>query len=286
MVYQEKGAERIEIAASYRVESGAVGFELEDYDRDLPLIIDPLLSYAAYWGTADHEHAFALTVDQQGAPFTGASGALTADENGPGDFNVFITKFEPDGQTVAFTTFFGGARDEWGLGITVDAQGRPYVTGMTGSEDFPIERGFQTEFGGAGPTFGVDAFVTQLSADGSTVLYSTYLGGSSDDGARGIAVDAAGDILVAGGTASPDFPTQNALQPQNAGGEQFGTDGFAAKLSGTTGQLIYSTYLGGRDDDSVTALTVDSAGEVLLAGVTASDDFPLVQPLQGQLGGA
>jgi len=163
------------------------------------------------------------------------------------------------------------------------------VTGSTVSTDFPITTGaFQTVCGT--PTFCKDAFVTKLNPDGSGLVYSTYLGGSGGGGpfgdlGAGIAVDSAGNAYVTGTTFSSDFPTENALQPSK--GERFSTlsDAFITKLNPEGSALIYSTYLGGRQNDVGSSIAVDTENNVYITGDTDSTNFPVVDPPQPFLSG-
>jgi len=181
----------------------------------------------------------------------------------------------------AYSTYLGGSGDDDGIGIAFDSQGNTYVTGETASSNFP---GASDNLRGTS-----DAFVAKIAADGSSLIYSTYVGGSGAESGNGIAVDAAGDAFVAGGTQSPDFPTstgafQTAPKAGNTG------SAFLFKLSPDGKTLTYSTYLGGTGDDVALGLGLDSAGKnAYLTGVTSSIDFPIpssLTPLQGYPGGA
>ena len=153
-------------------------------------------------------------------------------------------------------------------GIAVDTSGNAYVTGYTCSSDFPTTAGaFQTTFGG-GLT---DAFVTELNPTGSGLVYSTYLGGSGYDDGFGIAVDASGNAYVTGFTDSTDFPTTAGAFQTTFGG--FG-DAFVTELNPTGSGLVYSTYLGGSDDDEGYGIAVDTSGNAYVTGYTHSSDFP------------
>jgi hypothetical protein len=182
---------------------------------------------------------------------------------------------------VTYSTYLGGTGNDYGNGIAVDAAtGDALVTGVTSSTDFPTGNPWQSNYGG-----GVDdAFVTRISADGSTLLYSTYLGGSNFDAANGIAVDAStGDVLVTGTTASTDFPTRNALQPAKGGGPY---DAFVTRIRADGGDLVYSTYLGGSGSDQGEAIAADTTtGDALVTGLTTSTDFPTANALQPNYGG-
>jgi hypothetical protein len=182
-----------------------------------------------------------------------------------------------DGSALVYSTYLGGSSIERGLGITVDATGHAYVTGITGSRDFLTTLGaFKTSCGDE-PPFCSDAFVTKLNADGTDLVYSTYLGGSGDDEARGIAVDATRRAYVTGMTGSRDFPTTPGAF-QTSCGEQppFSCrDAFVTKLNADGTDLVYSTYLGGIGPESVGGIAVDASGNTYVAGSTfAASSFP------------
>jgi Beta-propeller repeat len=161
----------------------------------------------------------------------------------------------------------------FGSGIVVDSSGSAYITGVAGSADFPTTVGaFQTTWKGE------DAFVAKLNPRGTGLIYSTFLGGGATDTIAGVAIDQAGNAYVAGGTNSNDFPTTpGAFQPTYANGSvAFGpADAFVTKLNPTGTALVYSTYLGGRDDDGAGPIAVDPAGNAYTTGSTLSADFPV-----------
>jgi hypothetical protein len=171
--------------------------------------------------------------------------------------------------TLAYSTYLGGRGDDEGFGIAVDAAGNAYVTGHTASTNFPTTPGaFQTTFGGG---FG-DAFVSKLNAAGSALLYSTYLGGSTDDLGSGIAIDASGDAYVTGHTDSSNFPTTAGAFQTTSGGF---TDAFVSKLNTVGSALLYSTYLGGSDGELGNSIAVDASGNAYVTGQTNSTNFPI-----------
>ncbi|MGH9839379.1 MAG: SBBP repeat-containing protein [Blastocatellia bacterium] len=186
---------------------------------------------------------------------------------------------------VIFSTHFGGGGNEASYAIAVDSTGNPYLTGVTTSADFPLDNSaYQQEFrkgnsrcadeGGFG-----DAFVTRLNADGSGIVYSTYLGGSGDDLSFGIAVDSDSKAYVTGLTTSLNFPREKAQQPGFKGSKKAGClegDAFVTKLNGTGSDLEYSTYLGGTGYDAGSSIAVDGDGNAYVTGNTSSEDFPLM----------
>ncbi len=178
--------------------------------------------------------------------------------------------------SLGFSSYWGGNRWDQGKGIALDGSGQPYVTGYTWSDDFPTVNSLQPIRAGRG-----DGFVSQFSADGSAVGYSTYLGGNKDDQGLAIDVNLAGAAFVTGYTHSADFPLVNPLQ------DKLGKhrDVFVAALEPEGGALLYSTYLGGRKREAGRAIAVDNDGNTYIAGETWSSDFPVLNPLQTQLAG-
>ncbi len=178
--------------------------------------------------------------------------------------------------SVSYATYLGGTAEDDGVAIAVDGSGNAYVTGQTKSTDFPIKNGLHGTNAG-----GFDVFVTELSPTGSLV-YSTYIGGTSDDSGNAIAVDGSGDAFVAGGTGSSDFPTQGAFQSTFGGV----LDAFVLELNPTGSALTYSTFLGGSGSDVATGIALDSAGSAYIVGGTFSTDFKLQNPIQSAIAGA
>jgi uncharacterized protein (TIGR03437 family) len=205
--------------------------------------------------------------------------------------DAFVMHWRATGMTLLASTLLGGSGDDSAAAVALDQSGNVYLTGSTTSADFPLRNPFQSTAGGGVcqsvsgqvSTACPDAFVTKLSGDLSSLLYSTRLGGDGADSGSGIAVDSQGFILVAGTTQSSNFPTANALQPHLAAGtcSTFNgasvpcSDGFVARLAPNGASLAYSTYLGGGSNDTVDALTVDASGTAYVAGITESKDFPI-----------
>ena len=184
---------------------------------------------------------------------------------------------------LVYSTYLGGGGGG-GHGIAVDASGNAYVTGFTASTDFPTASPFQGTFGG----LILIAFVTQLDAAGSALVYSTYLGGSGFivfDQGTGIAVDASGNAYVTGNTNSTDFPTASPFQPAFGGGS-FPGDAFVTKFNAAGSALVYSSYLGGTGTDAGQDIALDTAGNAYVSGVTDSTDFPTASPFQAANAGS
>ena len=252
-----------------------VGFEVSNYDKNQSLVIDPVLSYSSYLGGDAYDLAASMAVDAAGnaylAGYTNSTNFPTSmggyREAPYGGFDAFVTKVNPTGSAVVYSTYLGGgALDDGAFGVAVDALGNAYLAGLTDNSNFPITPGaFQTTFGG-----NMDGFVTKLDATGSTLVYSTFLGGSWFDAALAVAVHASGSVFVVGATESPDFPLANAYQPTFYPAEV----AFVTRLNPTGTALEYSTYLGGSGDNGAGAVAVDSAGNAYVAGYVQSADFP------------
>jgi hypothetical protein len=266
-----------------------VGFEVGAYDKTLPLIIDPVLSYSTYLSGDGYHAGCAIAVDAIGNAYvTGQTdsgnfpttpGAFQT-SYGAGYMDAFVTKLNAAGSALVYSTYLGGSGYDWAGGIAVDAAGNAYVTGYTDSSDFPTTPGaFQRTYGGAdyGPyTRRGIAFVAKLEAVGSVLVYSTYLGGSNDVFASGIAVDATGNAYVTGYTASSDFPTTTGAFQTSYGGGYY--DAFVAKLNAAGSALVYSTYLGGSCSEvRASSIAVDASGNAYVTGYVYwlySGDFP------------
>ena len=192
-----------------------------------------------------------------------------------GDSDAFVAKLNAAGSALVYSTFLGGSSREDGRGIAVDNSGNAYVTGRTDSSDFPVVNAAQPALAGY-----LDAFVTKLNPAGSTLVYSTYLGGSGSDAGYGVAVDSAGNAYVAGSTESLNFPTVNSLQ--SMGGF---SDAFMTKLDAVGSAVVYSTYLGGAKEDDGLAIAVDVSGNAYVTGITYSANFPTVRAPQTGLRG-
>ena len=232
------------------------------------------LVYSTYLSGSADDMPEAVAIDSSGnayvagvtdsTTFSRANGFQTT---GKGSGDAFVAKLNPSGSDLTYFTFLGGTGTDEASAIAVDSGGNAYVTGITGSSDFPVTAAaVQKTFGGA-----KDAFVAKLSPTAGLV-YSTFLGGSGEDSGFGIAVNASGVAYVAGRTASTNFPTtSSAPQKVNKGGAN---DAFVAKLNPDASSLLFSTYLGGSGDDRAYALALGPDESVYIAGSTSSTDLP------------
>ena len=187
--------------------------------------------------------------------------------------DIFAARLSSTGSSLLFSTYLGGANDDYALGIDVDATGNVYLGGVTGSYDFPLANPYQDEFAGGSS----DAFVSKLSSTGSSLLFSTYLGGESGDGCNRLAAGSDESIFIAGYTASADFPTASAYQTSMGGGD---VDAFITRFSSGGSEVIYSTYLGGDDQDVAYGIAINTENTASITGYTQSDNFPTRHPYQ------
>jgi len=300
LAYQNSGGARREISARYvlrqsdagsvsqdsAIRNQNVAFLVDEYDRSLPLVIDPVVIYSTYLGGTGDDFPGDAVVDSEGNLYVAGSttstnfptkGAFQTSNNGGAFDDVFVTKFNKAGTEVIYSTYLGGSADDIAGGIDVDASGMAYITGFTRSTNFPTASPLQASFaGGSG-----DVFIAKLNRSGSALVYSTYLGGNGNgaDSANGIAVDASGNVYIAG-QAFENFPLANPLQAVSTG-----FDAFIAKVNSEGSALIYSTYLGGNGADSADDIAIDSEGNAYVAGRTNSTNFPIANAVQPVFGG-
>lgn len=304
MIYQQVNDQRHLIAGRFsisdtqsqipnsesQISNHVVRFEVGDYDHNLPLVIDPVVDYSTYFGGSGTDISYGIAVDRMGFVYiTGQTGSLNYPTTNPyqamrdGATDAFVTKINPNGNMVIFSTYFGGRNPgDRGSSIAVDQAGNIYLAGETNSLNFPTANA-------ANPTFrgNVDAFITKFNIEGNVLLYSTFLGGSFSDIAFGIAVDRFDNAYVTGRTLSANFAVKNAMQPAIKGQQ----DVFVAKFS-PDGAVIYSTYLGGelsqttgRDEEAGYGIAVDALQNVYITGFTTSPGFPTVGAIQPNFGG-
>ena len=286
-IYQKIDGTTRAVSGGYVKRPGdRIGFAVGSYDMARPLVIDPVLAYSTYLGGSSNDAASAIAIDLAGnAYITGWTTSTDFPTRGArqpasgGRYDAFVAKINATGSALVYSTYFGGSGDDYGQGIAVDASGQAYVAGRTDSNNFPTTPGaYQPVTGGGGG----DAFVAKLDASGSTLVYSTYLGGSGFDAGYAIAIDAAGNAYVMGHNYLADFPTTPGAYQTTTHGVY---DAFVTKLNPSGSGLVYSTYLGGTGDDGGLGIAVDALGNAYVTGTTNSSTFPLQNPRQSTFGG-
>jgi hypothetical protein len=233
------------------------------------------LVYSTYLGGASDDAGWAIAVDRDGSAFvTGntdsfnfptSPGGYDRSYNGGGN-DAFLSKLNPDGSALVYSTYLGGGDIDQGKAIALDRAGRAYLSGFTGS-GFPTTPSAYDET--CGPT--QDAFVSKLNAAGSKLAYSTCLGGSQGELVGGIAVDRSGNAYLTGWTASPEFPTTRGAFDRSFTGS---SDAYVTKLNGAGTKLAYSTFLGGSSGEAAQGIALDRGRSAYVTGLTASADFP------------
>lgn len=292
-IYQTVAGRRQVIRGGYKIlDARTVVFDLGTYDHSLPLVIDPVLSYSAFFGSNNIDVGWSLARDPSGNLYIAGqtsskqfftSGAFQTNYNGGvyiGD--AFVAKFGNPATNLIYLTYLGGSGDDAAYSVAADQNGNAYVAGATESANFPITNAIP-----GGATIGgkivagiylADAFVTELNPSGSNLVYSTFLGGSSADAAYAIALDSSNNAYVTGFTYSTNFPVGTNVLQKTFGGTNTTTflnaNAFVSEITNGGGALVYSTYLGGTNYDVGRAIAVDSSNNVYVAGYTASYNFP------------
>jgi beta-propeller repeat-containing protein len=280
--YQETSGSQREVSCAYRVarvgDGGyEVAFDIAGYDHSRGLVVDPIIAWSSYLGGYWGDVGYGVAADGSGNVYvTGStwssdfptSGGFDGSLGGVGTYDAFVTKVDASGSTLAWSSYLGGSFDDKGYGIAVDGSGNVYVTGSTESTNFPTSGGFDTSDDG----FGSEAFLTKVDASGSTLAWSSYLGGSHPDVGYGVAVDGSGNVYVTGSTTSSDFPVSGGFDTSYGGlGLE---DAFVTKVDASGSTLAWSSYLGGSDYDEGYGIAIDGSGNVYVTGSTKSSDFP------------
>ena len=317
VIYQTVNGIRKEISGGYKiVDAHTVTFDIGNYDRNLPLVIDPILSpilsYSTYFGGNYGETAWSVAINTNdgsiymagetfSTKFTNWSvppGAYQTNYHGGSQAgDAFVARFGNLGTNLIYFTYLGGSGNDRATSIAVDNSGNAYVTGYTDSADFPATgiRGLLTSTNISGTPdklgYSVDAFVAELNSSGSNLVYSAYLGGSGMDGGNGIALDSSNNVYVTGFTYSTNFPTTtNAFQKHIgvANGiyqPYFNANAFVVEISTSGTNLLYSSYFGGTNCDEGEGIAVDNSNCVYMTGFTASMNFPNLNAFQPYLNG-
>lgn len=280
MAYQEENGTRRLLSAQYVIHrDNTVSYEIADYDRKLPLVIDPRLSYSTFIGSNTLDTVQSVAVDQFGNAYLTGSTVFGFPTKNPAQGNqlgtdAFVTKLSPNGSSLIYSTILGGSSADFGLAIAVDRFGSAYVGGETDSTDFPTTPGaFEPP---AGSIDADNGFITKLSPGGSSFAYSLLLGGGDLDQIRALALDTQHRVYATGFTCSTNFPVKNAFQPvtnsQNCA--DGGGDAFVTRVNATGTGLDFSTYLDGSFESIGNGIAVDSTFHAFVTGSTESADFP------------
>lgn len=307
VAWQLNGSDTIKIPCEFVLNDNNVSFRFtSELRKDLPLIIDPQLIFSTYSGSFADNFGYTATYDSRGYLYAGGNvfgvgyqttpGAFQMNYN-PGWNDVAISKYDTTGTSLIYSTYLGGSGSENPHSMIVNNYDELFVLGTTGSSDFPMTaNAYDNSFNG-GPNVnqiysfnypqGTDMFVSRFSADGSQLNASTYLGGTGTDGlntaavlnhnyadiARGeIDIDENNFVFIASSTASLDFPgTSSGFQPTYGGG---GQDGVIVKMDNGLTTLVWSSYLGGSQNDAVYSLAIDPTDQIVVTGGTFSTNFP------------
>jgi len=248
--------------------------------------------FSTYLGGSGREFGKGVTLDASGNPILVGSTESTdfplqmplqSQINGPGPvtgLNGFITKISSTGDKILYSSYFGGGAQTSINLVRLDASGGIYLLGEVTSNGLQVKNPIQSTFaGGQG-----NLLIAKLTPSGDSIVYATYLGGSTFDFVGDLAVDRDGTAYITGTTYSPDFPTKNSMQPFVGSTHSFKSDAFIVKIS-PSGSLVYSTIVGGNGADGGTGIAIDTRGAVHVSGATNSDDFPTKNPLQATFGG-
>lgn len=258
---------------------GAGDAYVAKYARDGSLIYCTYLGGKGFeqsWGLLVDDAGFAYVIGDTKSPDFPVLGAVQSKFGGIRD--AFVTKLDPSGSRMIFSTYLGGRATDFGYSVHLDRHGDLLVSGTTDSADFPTRFPVQREYGGGG-----DGFVARLTKDGSALTFSTFLGGSKFDRAWGVESDKEGRIFISGLAQSPDFPTTaNAFQRRYGGGLG---DGFVTGLTPDGRSFLFSTFIGGTGPDNSTAISVDRVGNIFITGLAGNSSFPTRRALQPIFGG-
>jgi hypothetical protein len=298
VLYQTFNNMKLPIAGGFSLKNATrVGFSLQGYDKTKPLVIDPVLLYSTFLGGLANDQAAGIVVDSLGSAYVSGwtestNFPLASQESQDSGMNAFIVKLDVSGSTLLYADFLGGSagsNNDQATGVALDGNNDAYITGSTQSADFPMVNAFQATMNDD-----PDGFISKVSADGSTLLYSTYLGGSNGGStySTAIALDSSDNMYVAGYTWDTGFPLYNAIQSSVLPNSQgyYGYYGFVTALTAGGSSLIYSTYLGGNTnvgspcgnggtcwpspDTQIYGIALDGNANAYVAGWTNTYNFP------------
>lgn len=302
--YQKMSGMVVDVPCRFVVEGNTVHFEFpEGYDEDYLLVIDPSLIFGSYTGSTADNFGYTATYDTSGnlygggiafgvgypilGAYQGTFGGGQAGNPFPSGFDISISKFNPNGTALVWSTYIGGNNNEQPQSLITNDAAELVIYGRTWSNNYPVSNtAYQNMLGGVS-----DIVITKLDGAGANLVGSTFMGGNGNDGlniqttffqnslyhnygddARGeVMIDGADNIYIASCTQSQNFPTQNPYQPAYGGG---GQDAVAFKMNSDLSQLLWSTYLGGSGNDAAYSIKVDASLNAYIAGGTESNNFP------------
>lgn len=306
--YQVINNQEVGVVCNYKLRSGVLSFEFPfGYNKNHDLIIDPVLEFSTYSGSTTDNFGYTATYDNYGFLYAGSTtfgtgypttiGAYQINyANTSGGTDIAITKYDSTGTSRIYSTYLGGSKDELPHSMIVNSLNELFIFGTTASNNFPTTtNSFQPNFNGGtsfspsgiGVSFpnGSDLFTSRLSANGGTLLSSTYIGGTGNDGlntasslrynyadeVRGeIDIDKNNNIYIATCTESTDFPTSSSFQNGSNGGQE----GVIIKMDNQLTSVVWSSYIGGSNDDAIYSLALDQDDNIYVTGGTNSDNFP------------
>lgn len=287
-VYQVVNGKQVQVPCKYVLDKGVVSFDVSEYDKSLPLIIDPSLIFATYSGSSGEIWAYCSTYDNDDHFYAVSVARATGFPATPGAYNtsytdqdIAVSKYNTAGSNLLYATYCGGSSAETPTAATVNSNNQLVISGYTVSQDYPITKtGYDTTY-----NQGEDIFVTVFKEDGSALIGSTYVGGSGNDGEAnyngslsrfqsGLSTDKSNNIYIATTTKSSDFPTTSGVFQDTIGQSGF-LDGCIFKMTGNCSSLIYSTYLGGASEENIFGCKLRSDGSLIVSGYTGSSNFPV-----------
>ncbi len=295
-VYQTIGGTRRLIDGGYKIlDTRTVAFVVGDYDRSLPLVIDPVLGYLAFFGGSTSATAYVMALDTNkniyiaGSTFSQqfftTSAAQTSFGGGTYSGDAFVAKFSYPGKNLIYLTYLGGNSDDAAHSLAVDSAGHAFVTGYTESPNFPTVHALYptipTSIIPFANVYFPSAFVSELNPTGTALIYSTYLGGTNENYATAIAVDSSDNAYITGATYSTNFPvTAYAMQKHLACSNNiyFNANAFVTEIASNDSSLVYSTFFGGTNFDVGEGIALSSNNYVYICGYTASTNFPIKNP--------
>jgi hypothetical protein len=277
VVYQWQDGAKHAVEGAYAVSDRQVGFVLGDYDRSKTLVIDPIpappITFSTYLGGSETDWPKDIKVDSANKVYVAgytysADFPITSGVN-PASMDAFLTKLNANASAIVYSVLIGGSQGDSASALAIDDDGNAYLTGDTGSSDFPTALfTYDSVLGGT-----VDSFIMKIGPSGSTILRSTYIGGTDVENSYDLAIDSEGSAYIAGVTESSNFPTTAGTYDPTRGGD---SDVFVTKLNPSGLSLAYSTFLGGISDfETAHSITVDSLGRAYVAGMAHTGTFPV-----------